>query len=510
MRTSLVELRDVFRVHRTGQGDAGALQGAELDVVEGEVLCVLGPSGAGKSTLLRVIAGIETPSAGMVRVLGTDIGRKSARARARFRHRQLGLLAQTLEASVPSALSVSQAVELPLALRGHARPDRRRRAAELLEAVGLQDLGSARLAELSGGERQRVALCAAIAHRPRLLLADEPTGELDGEGARAVARLIGELARSGGMTVVIASHDQAIAESADRAVTIVGGRIAEEHDGKRDALVVSRGGWLRIPPRQRLQSAIGTRARTQLVGGELVIEPVGGGHDLAPAQSMPTPSTFGDAARVEVRSLVRSFGRGSHRRLVLKDMTHAFDCQRLTAVAGRSGTGKTTLLRLIAGLDQPDAGEVLIDEQLLTGRGREQLAALRRQRIGYMSQEPVTVEFLSARENVALALELRGVDPDAATQRAMALLTSLGLSERADQRVHRLSAGEVQRVALARAMAAARGLLIIDEPTSRLDEASAELVAVLLRQAAQEGQTVICATHDSRLLERADASLSLV
>jgi putative ABC transport system ATP-binding protein len=191
-------------------------------------------------------------------------------------------------------------------------------------------------------------------------------------------------------------------------------------------------------------------------------------------------------------------------------MNHAFDQQRLTVVAGRSGTGKTTLLRLIAGLDQPDAGVVLIDEQPLSGRGREQLAALRRQRIGYMSQEPVTVEFLSARENVALALELRGVDPPTAAERATALLTALGLAERVDQRVHRLSAGEVQRVALARAMAVARGLLIIDEPTSRLDEASAELVGALLGQTAQAGQTVICATHDPRLLERADASLSLL
>jgi ABC-type lipoprotein export system ATPase subunit len=270
----LIELRDVFRVHRTGQGDAAALQGAELEVLRGEVLCVLGPSGAGKSTLLRVIAGIETPSAGTVRVLGTDIGRRPARARARFRHRNLGLLAQTLEASSASALSVTQAVELPLAVRGHARRDRRRRADELLAAVGLSGLGGARLGELSGGERQRVALCAAIAHRPPLLLADEPTGELDGEGAQGVSRLIGELARATGMTVVIVSHDQAMADMADRTVTIVGGRIAEERQSGRDALVVSRGGWLRIPPVQRRQSAIGSRARSRIVADELMIETV--------------------------------------------------------------------------------------------------------------------------------------------------------------------------------------------------------------------------------------------
>jgi ABC-type lipoprotein export system ATPase subunit len=190
-------------------------------------------------------------------------------------------------------------------------------------------------------------------------------------------------------------------------------------------------------------------------------------------------------------------------------MTHAFSRQRLTVVSGRSGSGKTTLLRLVAGLDEPDAGEVVIDAQPLTGWNREQLADLRRRRIGYMPQEPATVDFLSARENVVLVLQLRGIAPAAAGQTAATLLVALGLEERADQRVERLSAGEVQRVALARAMAAARGLLILDEPTSRLDEASAELVAGLISQAARSGQTVICATHDPRLTELADEVISL-
>jgi ABC-type lipoprotein export system ATPase subunit len=190
-------------------------------------------------------------------------------------------------------------------------------------------------------------------------------------------------------------------------------------------------------------------------------------------------------------------------------MTHAFEPQRVTVVAGRSGSGKTTLLRLIAGLDQPDEGGVLIDTQPLTELDREQLAGVRRQRIGYMPQEPATVDFLSARENVLLAMQLRGIEPDAAAATATTLLEALGLAERAAQRVHRLSAGEVQRVALARAMAAARGLLILDEPTSRLDEANAELVAGLIRQAARAGQTVICSTHDARLTDEADEVLHL-
>lgn len=504
MTDTLVELRDVFRVHRTGQGDAAALQGAELDVIKGEVLCIHGPSGAGKSTILRVIAGLDTPSAGIVRVLGTDIGRQGERARARFRNRHLGLVSQSAEGSVPSSLTVAQAVELPLALRGRPRRESRERADELLKAVGLADRSRALLTELSGGERQRVALCSAIAHRPALLLADEPTGELDGESASVIRELIAGLARATGMTVVIASHDDAVAESADRTVTIAGGRIAEERNGDREVLLINRGGWLRLPPAQRQQLTISDRAQSRLSGGTFVIEPRPGGENTTQAPEL-TLERGGTPADVEIHSLTREYGT----RRVLEQLTHSFAPQRLTVVAGPSGSGKTTLLRLIAGLDQPDSGEVMIDAQPLTGWDREQLASLRRRRLGYLPQEPVTVDFLSARENVVFAQQLRGVDPAEANDTATALLSALGLAERAEQRVERLSAGEVQRVALARAMASARGLLILDEPTSRLDEASAELVADLIQDAARRGQTVICATHDPRVTGRADELLAM-
>jgi ABC-type lipoprotein export system ATPase subunit len=140
----------------------------------------------------------------------------------------------------------------------------------------------------------------------------------------------------------------------------------------------------------------------------------------------------------------------------------------------------------------------------------EQLASLRRRRIGYLSQEPAPIGFLSAEENTVLILRIRGWDAGAAAERAMTALTRAGLADRARQRVHRLSAGEAQRLALARALAGARGLLIVDEPTSRQDEANARAVAALLAAAAhQDGQTVICATHDSMVIGHADHVLAL-
>ncbi len=514
--TESVQLRDVFSVHRTAEGDAAALQGLSLDVEQGELLCVLGPSGAGKTTLLRVIAGLQPPSAGVARVLGQDIGRLPARARARLRHATIGFLDQHAEAALPPDLTLAQAVALPLALRGVAPASRRRRVAELLEAAQLSDRAAALPGQLSGGERQRVALCAALAHAPALLLADEPTGELDEAAADAIRELICELARAHRTTVIVVSHDPATASRAERAVRIRDGRIAEDRRDGRTAVIVGRGGWIHLPPALLADAGISARAHVQSVDGRLIVTPADDAQPAtapAPLSETAAPSDTPHRwhpAEVELRSVVRARGHGAATRLVLDRLSHVFTPGRLTAVTGRSGTGKTTLLRLLAGLDVPDAGELLLDREPLSGHDREQLAALRRRRIGYLPQEPTPVGFLSAEENVALTLLLRGWDPAPASQRATTVLTRLGLAERARQRVARLSAGEQQRVALARALAGARGLLIVDEPTSRLDEANAGIVAGLLAAAAaSDRQTVICATHDPELIRCADEALPL-
>jgi putative ABC transport system ATP-binding protein len=182
----------------------------------------------------------------------------------------------------------------------------------------------------------------------------------------------------------------------------------------------------------------------------------------------------------------------------------------MTVVTGRSGTGKTTLLRLVAGLSRADGGRLAIDDQPLADCDAEQLAALRRLRTGYLAQEPSVVGFLSAIENVELTLRIRGTDPAAARARAAVTVEAVGLGHRATQRAERLSAGEQQRLGVARALAGARGLLIVDEPTSRLDEANARVIARLLgAAAAQEGQTVICASHDPEILRTADHVVAL-
>jgi ABC-type lipoprotein export system ATPase subunit len=507
---AIVVLRDVFCVHRTNEGDAAALQGTNLELGRGEVLCVLGPSGAGKSTLLRVAAGIQQPSAGVVRVLGRDIGRMPDRSRSRLRHELMGFLGQHTDTALSPDLRMRDAVALPLALRGMPRRERRRRIDELFEATTLTDRAGALPSELSGGERQRFALCAALAHRPALLFADEPTGELDDASADAVRALILELARTSGTSVIVVTHDPGTAEMADRTLRIRDGRIIGDRQGGEEALVIDRG-WLRLPPDLLTQAGIGRRGQVQPTpDGVIVTRALGDPGPTAPTAPMaadapPQPPERWAPVQVELCSVTRTYARGLTRRHLLGGLAHEFAPGRMTAITGRSGSGKTTLLKLVAGLDRPSSGQVLLDGHRLDDLDDEQLASLRRRRIGYLSQEPAPIEFLSAEENTSLILRIRGWDADAAAERAAAALTRAGLADRARQRAGRLSAGEAQRLALARALASARGLLIVDEPTSRQDETNARAVAALLAAAAHtDGQTVICATHDPAVIGRAD------
>ncbi len=474
-----VALRNVFCVHRTSEGDAAALQGTTLTVGRGEIVCVLGPSGAGKSTLLRVIAGLQTPSAGEVSVLGEEVGRAPARVRARLRQACIGFLSQNSDAVLSGDLSIGESLMLPLALRGTNRREREARRDELLRAVGLSDVAGARPMHLSGGERQRAALCVALAHRPQLLLADEPTGELDEESATEIRRLIVSLAQTEETTAVLVSHDAAMGEIADRTIRIRDGRLVEEGS----ALVVGAGGWVRLPPELLAGAGIGDRVRIEPAAGGLLVTGANGrvpntAADESAAGATEAGSTGGATtggattgggaapstpATVEARGLTKRYGF----RAVLEDLSWTFATGALTVVTGRSGSGKTTLLALLSGLDVPDAGELIVDGMAVGGDGAEQRAARRRAQIGYLPQDPAPVGFLSAVENVVLALRVRGWPAAEAGARATEVLARLGLGERLRQRVSRLSAGEAQRVALGRALASARGLVIVDEPTSR-------------------------------------------
>jgi putative ABC transport system ATP-binding protein len=262
---------------------------------------------------------------------------------------------------------------------------------------------------------------------------------------------------------------------------------------------VGRGGWLHVPEELLAVAGIADRATVRATEDGVLLQRTGGDAPqmaASPAQDAAPAATV-SGVRATAEAVTKRYGR----RTVFTELSATFAPATFTAVSGRSGSGKSTLLRLLAGLELPDAGRVLVVDVVLGDHDRDGLAAVRARHVGVVAQEPQLLAFLTAAEQAAFA---------ASDQQARTWLAAVGLTERAEQRVGRLSAGERQRVAIARALAGGRGLLLVDEPTSRLDEANAAAVAELLHRAAHvHGAAVVCATHDPIVIEAADTELSL-
>ena len=216
----------VTRTYRLGDATVRALDGVSLEIGAGELVVVAGPSGSGKSTLLHLLGTLDDPDGGRVLVEGRDVATLSERERTLLRRRRLGFVFQAFHL-VP-VLSALENVEYPLVVDGVGRRERRERAAAALASVGLAHRLGHRPDRLSGGERQRVAIARALVHRPRAVLADEPTGNLDSDNAARVFELLADLGREVRATVVVSTHDPALIARASRIVRLHDGRVADE------------------------------------------------------------------------------------------------------------------------------------------------------------------------------------------------------------------------------------------------------------------------------------------
>ena len=221
---AVVSLERVTKTYDLG-GRVEALSDVSLSLQEGSYTAVMGPSGSGKSTLLNLVGGLDTPTSGVVRVGGNDLTALSEDERASIRGSEIGFVFQTF--NLMPRLTAVENVALPLVFAGVPRAERRERAESLLEDVGLSDRLDHKPTELSGGQRQRVAVARALAPEPAVLLADEPTGNVDTETGERVMRLLGDL-NDAGNTILLVTHERRIAEHADRTVRMLDGEIVTE------------------------------------------------------------------------------------------------------------------------------------------------------------------------------------------------------------------------------------------------------------------------------------------
>jgi len=223
----VLETRDLKKHYQMGASIVRALDGVTLTVEQGEFLALLGTSGSGKSTLLNLVAGLDRPTDGSLRIFDQDLARMSGAELSLHRRRNVGIIFQSF--NLVSTMSAAENVALPLMFADVARAERDAEAARLLDTVGLADRRQHRPRELSGGEQQRVAIARALANKPHLLLADEPTGNLDSRTSREILTLLEQLNERDGKTIVMVTHDPSIAaQYAHRTVTMLDGTIVDE------------------------------------------------------------------------------------------------------------------------------------------------------------------------------------------------------------------------------------------------------------------------------------------
>ena len=226
--SAYIECSGLFKIYKAADLEVVALRGLELTVKKSEIIAIVGASGSGKSTLLNILAGYDAPSAGTIRVGDYDLLQMTNKEVVQYRRHEVGFIWQETSRNLFPYLTTLENVELPMVIAGSPKSERKKRAQELLDIVGLGDRSNHKPAELSGGEQQRVAIAVGLSNKPPLLLTDEPTGELDDQTGKEVLELLNKVTQDLGTTILIVTHDPAIATSVQRAIAIRDGKTSTE------------------------------------------------------------------------------------------------------------------------------------------------------------------------------------------------------------------------------------------------------------------------------------------
>jgi putative ABC transport system ATP-binding protein len=277
---AMVACDGVVRIFRSAEVEVVALQGLDLRVARGDLMAIVGPSGSGKSTLLGILSGLDSPTAGTVRVAGIDLGAMSTRTRLAYRRRIVGFVWQQTDRNLLGYLTAAENVALPMQLAGRDRTtgragDAADRVAALLDLLGVSACRDRLPDQLSGGERQRVAIAVALANSPEVLLADEPTGELDSQSAEEVFAALRRVNDELGVTLLVVTHDESVSSQVRRTVSIRDGRTSTErlrHAGApaggtvpaEEFAVLDRFGRLQLPPEYTAALQLRDRVRLAL------------------------------------------------------------------------------------------------------------------------------------------------------------------------------------------------------------------------------------------------------
>lgn len=448
----VVQCRDLVKTYARASGQVRALKGIDCRFHKASLTAVVGPSGSGKSSLLRLIGGMDRPTSGEIDVEGTRVDSLSSGALRRLRKDRVGYVFQRPSDNFVSYLTVAEHMHVAERRAGEKRLD----AGTLLEDLGIGHRVGWLPYELSGGEQQRAAFAQILVGGPRIIVADEPTAELDSASARAVLEVVRKLVDDG-VTFVIATHDPNVISVADEMIEL-------------DHGLLKHGSPVTAPVGRMFQRPIG-RDRSDR------------------------------GVVVDVRCVTKSFQRGDETVHALEDVDATFSTGEVVGLVGRSGSGKTTLLSILAGWEQPDSGTLEWVDDIGGALPRWADIAVVPQKLGL-------IEELTVRENVEYPARLAGA-LERAADFVDDLLEDLGLDQLQDRLPHETSVGEQQRTALARALVLSPRVLLADEPSGHQDGGWTEGVFTAIERAALRGTCCIVATHNEEIVPHLSRVLTM-
>jgi putative ABC transport system ATP-binding protein len=466
---------DLVKVYETPTSKVQALKGITAEFPRAALTAVMGPSGSGKSSLLRLLAGMDRPNSGSIRVGGLGLESASSRQLRALRRQRVGYVFQRPSDNFIPYLSVGE--HLQLAAEGSAAPpwvDMHRLLDELGVAHRMDHLPS----ELSGGEQQRAAFAQALVGGAEVVVADEPTAELDSESARLLIEKVHGLVDAG-ITVILATHDPQVRRTAEASIELDHGLI------RRSALPRTLPSALGRPP-----AALSTRWAPAARDPARQWVPPSARTDTTAVSARAMEAAKAPLVRIEHVS--KSFHRGDEIVHAVQDVSLTLGVEQLVGLVGRSGSGKTTLLSLVAGWEHPDEGTT----QWADGRRLGGLLAWRE--VSVLPQKFGLIDELTVRQNIEYPARLAG-ELEATAPLVDELLELLGLEELQSRYPKETSIGEQQRTALARALVLSPRLVLADEPSGHQDRGKQEAVFTALRRAAARGTCCVVATHDEEV-----------
>ena len=449
-----IRIEDLFYIYESNNQSVVALRGLHLTIQSGECLVIKGPNGSGKSTLVKLLSGYQIPTAGKIFIGDQDISDLDP---LRLRREYVASIDQ--RGNLIKEITVLENVSLAYSLAGQSTSASKILAQELLEKHELSSLSERLPHQLSAGERQLVSLLAAVSTNPKVLVADEPSGELDNESAEKIYSLLKSIA--GKTTVILVTHDDRAEFFGDRIVRIREGKLSEEWlPGASEESVVDPFGWMRV-------------------------------REIA--HPLPTRKPKIASSSREILLVANKIGLTYGSKRIFSGVNIEGARGELIALDATSGSGKSSLLRILSGIQDASEGEISIKERKINNLDRSERAELRNELISFLGQNSSDLENISLGEFIDTNLVELGS----------------AFSVRMKHPLSAFSGGERARIELLKIVAEGKPILLLDEPTSQMDERRTLEAAQVLFDYVDNGGLVIMSTRDDIFLDAADRTIGI-